>query len=147
MRYFQYEFYQSKQWEKNLPKPERAPTRKPEEEEFRPSPSTSTKSSSRSTPTSESQRRPWTSWTPSSTTPSTESPLKDPSSSDSTREELSHPEKSNLPSSSSSQESWPDTLFLKEPRPSPSTSNNDLHPFMFQLFSQLISFSIKVIKK
>ena len=100
-------------------------TEKWEEEELRLSQSTSTRFSSKSTPTSESQRRPWTSWTPSSTTPSTESPLKDPSSSDSTREELSHPERSNLLSSSSSPENSPDTPSLKEPKPSLNTSNND----------------------
>ena len=100
-------------------------TRRSEDVELKLSQSTSTRFSSKSTQTSESQRRPWTSWTPSSTTPSTESPLKDQSSSDSTREELFHPERFNLPSSSSSPENSPDTPSLKEPRPSPSTSNND----------------------
>jgi hypothetical protein len=101
-------------------------TRKPEEEESKPSPSTSTRCSSKYTPTSVSPRKPWTSWTLSFMILSTELPLKDPSSSDSTREELSHPEKSNLLSSLSSPENSPDMLSPKEPKPSPNTFNNDL---------------------
>ena len=101
-------------------------TRKLEEEELKPSQSISTRSSSKSTPTSESQRKPWTSWTLSFTTLSTESPLKDQSSSDSTREELSHHDKFNLPSSSSSQENSPDMPSLKELKPSPNTSKYDI---------------------
>ena len=112
-------------WKEWLTQNPKRLTEKLEEEELRLSQSTSTRFSSKSTPTSESQRRPWTSWTPSSTTPSTESPPKDPSSSDSTREELSHPERSNLLSSSSSPENSPDTPSLKEPKPSLNTSNND----------------------
>jgi len=105
-------------------------TEKPEEEELRPSPSISTRSSSKYTLTSVSPRRLWTSWTPSSTISSTELPLKDLNSSDSTKEELSHPEKSNLLLNLSSLENLLDTPSLKEPRLLQNTSNND---FVFLL--------------
>ncbi len=108
------------------PLPQNLLTRNQEEEELRPSPSTSTRSWNKSTPTSESQRKPWTSWTLSFTTPSTESPLKDQSSSDSTREELFLPDKFNLLSSLSSQENSLDTPSLKEPKPSLNTSKYDI---------------------
>ena len=121
-----YTHYFKSKWERNQPKPKSLLlTRKPEEEESRPSPSTSTRSSSKCTPISESQRRPWTSWTPSSMIPSTELPLKDPSLLDSTREELFHPERSNQLSSSSSPENSPDTLSQKELKPLLNISNND----------------------
>ena len=114
---------QISKWERK--KPSQKPTRKPEEEELKPSPSTSTKCWSKCTQTSESPRKPWTSWTPSFMTPSTESPLKAPNSSASTREGPSPPEKFNRQSSWSCQENWPDTPFLKEPRQLPNTSSND----------------------
>ncbi len=138
------------------PLPLKLLTRKPEEEELKPSPSISTRSSSKSTQTSESQRRPWTSWTLSSTTLLTESPLKAQNSSDSTREELSHLVKSNLPSSSSSQENSPDTPSLKEPKPSPNTSNNDINrllicavisSFTFFILYSTYSFNTFLAKK
>ena len=102
-------------------------TRKPEEEESKPSLFTSTKSSSKFTPTLVSPRKPWTSWTLSFMILSTELPLKVQSSSDSTREELSHPERSNLLLSSFFQVNSQDMLSQREPRLSPSTSNNDLY--------------------
>jgi len=115
-------------WERNLLKlRDQLLTRKPEEEELRPSPSTSTRSSSRCTLTLVSPRRPWTSWTPSFMTLSTESPLKDPSSSDSTREELFHLGKSKVQLSSSSPENSQDTPCLREPRPSPNTFKCDFY--------------------
>ena len=123
------------------PLPLKLLTRKPEEEELKPSPSISTKSSSKSTQTSESQRKPWTSWTPSSTTLSTESPLKDQSSLDSTREELFHLVKSNQLSSSSSQENSPDTPSLKEPKPSPNTFKYDIN-LAFNLCTISFTYSI-----
>ncbi len=123
-------------WVKKREPPNQELIRKQEEEEFKPSPSIFTKSLSKCTPTLVSQRRPWTSWTPSSMILSTELPLKAQSSSDSTREELSHPEKSNLLSSSFSPENSLDTLSLKELKPSPNTSNNDL------LVSLIISSAI-----
>lgn len=129
------------------PLPLKLLTRKPEEEELKPSPSISTRSSSKSTQTSESQRKPWTSWTLSSTTLSTESPLKDQSSLDSTREELSHLVKSNQLSSSSSQENSPDTPSLKEPKPSLNTFKYDIVlAFNLCTILPIFSFLLKKLK-
>jgi len=108
-------------WEKNQLPLLNLPIEKPEEEELKPSPSTSTKCSSKCTQTSESQRKPWTSWTLSFTTLSTESLLKDQSSSDSTKEELFLHDRFNPLLNLSSQESWQDTPSQKEPKPSQNT--------------------------
>ena len=99
--------------------------RKPEEEEFKPSQSISTKFLNKYTQISESQRKPWTSWTLSFMILLTELPLKDQNSLDSTKEEPSLPEKSNQLLSLSSPENSLDTLSLKEPKQSQNTFNND----------------------
>ncbi len=127
-------------WEKDQPLP-KVPIKKPEEEEFKPSQSISTKFLNKSTQTSEFQRKPWTSWTLSSTTLSTESPLKDQNSLDSTKEELFHPDKSNQLSNLSSQENLPDTLFLKELKPSLNTFNNDINRLL--ICALFLIFSLK----
>ena len=111
--------------------------RKLEEEEFKLSLSTSTKFWNKFTLILVSPRRPWTSWTLSFMIPLTELLLKDPNLLDSTREELFHPEKFNQLSSSSSPENLLDMLYLKEPKPSPNTSNNDQIP---SSISQILHF-------
>ena len=107
-------------------------TRKLEEEEFKPSLFISTKYSSKYTLTLVSQRKPWTSWTHSFMILSTELQLKDQNSLDSTKEELSHPEKSNQLLSSSYPENLQDTLFLKELKLSQNTFNNDFCVLIYQ---------------
>ncbi len=128
-----------------LPKHPSLLTRKLEEEEFKPSPSTSTRCSSKCTPKSVSPRRPWTSWTPSFTILSTELPLKVPSSSDSTREELSHPERSNLLWSSSSPVNSPGMPSLRAPRLSQNTSNNDFCVLIYLAHFYTLSRTLKRI--
>ena len=105
----------------NPSKRPRATARRRAGRDRKPSLYTSTRSWSRSTPKSESAERPWTSWTPSSTTLSTNLPSKLPNWWDSTREERFLHARFKLELNSCSLESWPDMLSVKEPRQSPST--------------------------
>ena len=70
--------------------------------------------------------------------PLTELPLKDQNSLDSTREELSPPEKFNLPSNLSYPENFQDTQSLKVQRQSQNTFSND--PLNYFNLSQSILF-------
>ena len=97
-------------------------TRKPEEEESKPSPSISTKFLNKFTQTLVSQRRLWTSWILSSMILLTELPLKDLNSSDSTKEELFHQDRFNQLLNLSFQENSLDTLSQRELKPSQNIS-------------------------
>ena len=93
--------------------------------ELKPSQSTSTESSNKSTQRLVFQREACTLWTHSSMTSSKRLPLKPPNWSDTTRSTLFHPERSNLPSDSSSQVNSLSTPYQKEPRLLPSTAALD----------------------
>ena len=122
-----YSSYPRKSVVRQLRKPEKRrkmflPTKKPRGREGRRAmPSTSTKCWSKSTPTPESLRRPWWSWTASWTTFSSASPESHRDWPTTTSGRRSRAGKSRLPYVCFCPESWPSTPCLKAPRLWPST--------------------------